>query len=358
MNDIPNPAMVTLAREARGLSQARLAKLAGLSQAHISKVEASVVAVSSDVVEALSRALRMPMAFFYQKDPVLGPGTSEFYHRKRQAVPAGVLKQIHAQVDILRIHVGRLLRAIDLPECAIPQLQIADFSGRAEEVARAVRSVLHVAPGPIPNVVRAIEDAGGLVIPAAFGTYEVDAISRWVPGLPPLFFINNSAPVDRFRMSLAHELAHMVMHRFPEQGMEEQAAVFAAEFLMPATDIKNQLYRLDLSRLAALKPYWRTSMEALLMRATDLRCVTSGAARYLWIQMSSRGYRKREPAELDLAPEPPTLIREILDYYRTSLGYTIENLADALAASPADLLAWYPLYLTKAETVKQFRRVK
>jgi Zn-dependent peptidase ImmA (M78 family) len=358
MSDIINAEMITLARELRGYSQIRLARLSGVSQAQISKVEAHLVDASPEVVSALAQALGMPDRFFYQTDPIHGAGVSEFFHRKRKNAPAGVLKQVHAWVNILRIHVTRLLRAVEFPACNIPSLELEEFEGNPSKAARAVRAALNIATGPIPNVVHVIEQAGGLVIPAAFGTYEIDAISRYVPGLPPLFFINSSAPVDRFRMSLAHELAHVVLHRIPENDMEQQANVFASEFLMPATDIKNQLYGLTLNRLAALKPYWRTSMAALLMRATELQCITPGSSRYLWMHMSSRGYRKREPAELDLAPESPSLLREILDFYRNELGYSLSDLAKTLVVSMDDLMAWYPVALTRAETVRQFRRVK
>ena len=305
-----NPAMIALAREARGFSQTRLAELAGLSQAHVSKVEAGIVPASDKLLSAIAVALRMPERFFFQTDPVLGAGTSEFFHRKRQAVPMKALTRIHAQINILRIHVVRLLRGVDFPACRIPSLDIDDL-GSPREAAVAVRAALDVAAGPIPNIARVVEDAGGLVVPVAFGSEGVDAISRWVPGLPPLFFINNTAPVDRYRMSLAHELAHMVLHRVPEANMEAQANEFAAEFLMPAAEIRNELYGLTLDRAARLKLHWRVSMGAILKRATDLECIAAGSARYLWMTLSKRGYRKREPAELDLSPEPPTMLQEI-----------------------------------------------
>ena len=231
-----------------------------------------------------------------------------------------------------------MLRAVELPECRIPELDLADFNSDPREAARAVRATLNVSGGPIPSVVKVIEDAGGLIVPCTFGTFEVDAISRWVPGLPLLFFVNTSAPVDRFRMNLAHELAHMVLHRVPEPEMEDQANKLAAEFLMPSAEIKPQLYGLTLQRLAALKPYWRTSMNSILKQASDLNVMSPSAIRYLWIQMAQRGYRKREPAELDLLPERPSLLQEVMDFYRADLGYSIEDLAQALKSTPDDLV--------------------
>jgi Zn-dependent peptidase ImmA (M78 family)/transcriptional regulator with XRE-family HTH domain len=359
MTETVNPEMIRLAREARGLTQTGLAKSAHLTQATISKVESGVLDVSPAVLSAIAAAVKMPERFFYQTEPIYGEATSEFFHRRRKAVAAGVLTKIHALMNILRIQIMALLRAVDLPPCRIPQLDIEDFKGNPREVARAVRAALNVAPGPIPSIVKVIEDAGGLIIPCAFGTFEIDAISRWAPGTAlPLFFANSSAPVDRFRMSIAHELGHMVLHRVPERDMEDQANQFAAEFLMPSAEIKPQLYNITLQRLAALKPYWRTSMAALLKQAGDLQCVTPGTARYLWIQMSQRGYRRHEPAELDLVPERPALLNEIVNYYRADLGYSVDDLAQALKSTPADLMSMYGLELSKPETLRQFRRVK
>ena len=49
--------------------------------------------------------------------------------------------------------------------------------------------------------------------------------------------INSRVPTDRKRMTLAHELGHIVMHSEPihlSKQSEEEAMRFAAEFLMPA----------------------------------------------------------------------------------------------------------------------------
>ena len=51
-----------------------------------------------------------------------------------------------------------------------------------------------------------------MVISVDFETPRIDAISRWMPGLPPLFFVNKDIPKDRYRYSLTHELGHVVMH--------------------------------------------------------------------------------------------------------------------------------------------------
>ena len=357
MNDTVNPAMVTLAREARGLTQTELADLLCISQAQLSKIEAGLSAVTAMILGLLVKHLRFPEGFFYQSDQLYGSGTSEYFHRKRQSVPSKILLQLHARINIQRIHLTRLLRAVELPQVAIPQLDLEEFGGDASEVARAVRATLQVPSGPIQNLTQVIEDAGGVVFTSDFGTPQVDGVSRLIPGLPPMFFLNVAMPVDRTRMSLAHELGHLVMHRVPNPDMEEQANHFAAEFLMPERDIKNQLHNIDLDRCGALKPVWRVSMAALLFRASQLGCITPRSARHLWMRMGKLGYRRREPAAFDLSPEPPKIVTEILDFYQEDLGYSVGNIAHILNGEERDIANLYGLD-AGTEIRQQIRRVK
>jgi hypothetical protein len=60
---------------------------------------------------------------------------------------------------------------------------------------------------------------------------------------------------------------------------------------------------------------------------------------------------------LDLAPEPPTLLKEIFDFYRRDLRYSMSDMAVLLAARPEDLGEWYPASLATQEPKRQFRIV-
>ena len=91
------------------------------------------------------------------------------------------------------------------------------------------------------------------------------------------------------------------MHRFPTATMEDDANRFAASFLMPTADIRVSFEgrRITLELLASLKLEWKVAMQALLMRAKSLGFVDHNQNRYLWQQLSSRGWRLSEPPELD-----------------------------------------------------------
>jgi Zn-dependent peptidase ImmA (M78 family)/DNA-binding XRE family transcriptional regulator len=357
MNESVNPSMVTLAREARGLTQTELADILEISQAQLSKIEAGLSAVSGVVLALLAKHLKFPETFFYQSDQLYGLGASEYFHRKRQSVPAKVLLQLHARINIQRIHLTRLLRGVELPNIEIPQFDIEDF-GDAAEVARAVRATLQVPAGPIQNLTQLVEDAGGVVFSYDFGTPQVDGVSRLIPGLPPMFFLNSAMPADRTRLSLAHELGHLVMHRAPNPDMEAQANAFAAEFLMPEAEIRHQLHQINLDRCGALKPVWRVSMAALLFRAQELECITPRAARFLWMRMGKLGYRRREPIAFDLSPEPPKILSEMMEFYQQDLGYSVANVAHMLNGLEREVATMYGLEIEPHQARQQIRRVK
>jgi Zn-dependent peptidase ImmA (M78 family)/transcriptional regulator with XRE-family HTH domain len=335
-----NGRMLVLARESRGMTQKQLADVLRVPQSRISMIEMELRPVPIDLLDQLAEVLHYPREFFFQRSNLAGVGVSEVFHRKRAHVAKSVLAQIYAQIEIRFLHLDALLKSVDI-ECKIPRLDIQEFRGNAEEVARVVRSKLEVPRGPISNLTELLEDAGVLVISFDFGTREVDAISRWLPSLSPVMFVNTESPTDRVRHSLAHELGHLVIHDLPTPEMEEEADAFASEFLMPERDIRHELHHIDLARLALLKKYWRVSMASLLFRAKTLGTITPNQARYLWTQMSRAGYRLREPLELDARSEVPHLLYELVEVHLRELGYTREDLRKVLKLEPDEMLAAY-----------------
>ena len=143
------------------------------------------------------------------------------------------------------------------------------------------------------------------------------------------------------------------MHDVPNPNMEDEANKFAAEFLMPEREIAPHLDRITIDRLAALKPYWRVSMAALLVRASDLRKVSQKAKKSLWMQMVP--YRRHEPIEIE--PEVPTLLQEILDLHRNTFGFGLEELSKLLVADPSDIMTTYGIGEAKSETRAKLRIV-
>jgi Zn-dependent peptidase ImmA (M78 family) len=135
----------------------------------------------------------------------------------------------------------------------------------------------------------------------------------------------------RSRFDTSHELGHLVMHGQEIYGLkeiEQQANWFAAEFLMPTADIRDELpRRVDWQRLFELKQRWQVSLAALLMRARTLGTLTE--AQYLTAikTASARGWRRSEPIPLG-EPERPTLLTAAINH--ASNGGICEALPQAI----------------------------
>lgn len=159
--------------------------------------------------------------------------------------------------------------------------------------------------------------------------------------MPPLFFVNKSAPTDRYRYTLAHEIGHIVMHGDPVVTMEREADQFAAEFLMPKREIKAHFSRpFNMQKAAELKVYWKVAMSALIRRAHDLGMISASYYRALMTQMSKHGYRLNEP--VPLAPEEPSIIQAVINVHRHEHGYTAQEISKLALLNERDCARYYP----------------
>lgn len=184
--------------------------------------------------------------------------------------------------------------------------------------------------GPIKNLTEYMERAGILIIKCDMSSARIDGVSCRIGKLPPIIFLNNNIPADRERFTLAHELGHLVMHKYPTEKMEIEANSFAAAFLMPESDIAPDLKGLTLEIAAALKPYWKVSIGSLLYKAKTLKSVDDNQMLYLWRKKSALGWNTREPESPNFPNEHPTLLNALLHNMQDDLGYSVEELANAM----------------------------
>ncbi len=332
-----NPEMLILARESKGMSQSEVAGAVAVQQGTISKIESGLLPPSPDLVSAFAHEFEFPEQFFFETDRVYGFNSTVFFHRKRQSISDRILRKLHAQMNISRMRVRKLKLSFDLKaQFRFQPMDPREYSGGVSAIARLVRQMWLLPPGPVRNLVGAIEDAGGIVIDYDFGTKQADAISEWVADSPPIFLVNTNdeIPWDRRRLTLAHELGHVIMHavpNFPNPEMEEEANEFAAEFLMPRKEIKPSLYSLTMAKLAELKRYWRVSMQALIERARQLKTITEYQRKLFYMNLNRNGRsRLHEPLEHEYAPERPELYRRMVKTHLHELGYSVKEIATIL----------------------------
>jgi len=346
-----NPDMIQLARESRGLNRTKLAKSVDVTQQYISQIETGQRSPSDDVMERICKTLKYPLAFFAQHDDVLGIGMSVFFYRKKASTKVADIRRLEAEVNIRCLQVRRLLSEVDIHTPTRSEfLDIDEHGGDAEKIAALVRASWRLPVGPVKNLVRAIEKAGGIVFKFPFGTREIDAVSQWPVDTPPLFFVNADAPADRMRFSLAHELGHVVMHQTASETMEDEANRFASEFLMPSKEIAPDLGGMTLGKAASMKPLWRVSMAALIRRARDLGRTSQRDYQRLMRRLSTTGQRKREL--VDIPGEEPQVLKQIIGKLSESCGYDRLDFARITHVSVEDFADRFDLDVTQLRLAK------
>jgi Zn-dependent peptidase ImmA (M78 family)/DNA-binding XRE family transcriptional regulator len=337
-----NRAMFSVARAAQGFTQSELAKSAGVTQALISKLEAGLTTdPAPETAESLASALSVPVAFLFSEEKV--HGMPQFHYRKRAKLGRKALDKIEAQINIRRIHVARLFRAYETQSDRFPVIDLDSTNWTPQQAAQHVRGLWLLPRGPIDNLTEIVERAGAVIIQIDFGTSLLDALSFRIPGLPPLIFMNSGMPGERYRFTLAHELAHLILHNSPEtdENMEAQADEFASELLMPAKEIRPYLISPSLGSLARVKPYWKVSIKALIYQCNKQKLITPNQYTGLMINYSKAGYAKGEPFPIPV--ETPAILHEALNYHLSQLGYDLEDLATLLMMKPDEFQNTYSI---------------
>lgn len=322
-----NRDILKLARESRGLSQKDLSLKLGIKQGTLSKIENEFLSVDEDLLDKFADLLEYPKSFFFQEKAVhLVTG----HYRKKITLPQKEVRKQQSKMTILEWHLEKMINSIELPEVNLPKWN-CNFDGGPEICANYIREYWKIPRGRIENLTKVIEDNGVVVIPLDLG--KLDGLSAFSQSGIPIIFVNKYMAGDRHRFNLAHELGHLIMHfaqKIDEnRDIEDEAHLFASELLVPSKEIRAQVKRITIEKLAELKKYWKVSMQAILVKSyKQLSALTKNQYHYLWKQMSYLGYRKNEPVFIPV--EKAQLVREIIDLHLNDLEYSKSELSRLL----------------------------
>lgn len=229
---------------------------------------------------------------------------------------------------------------IEIPAPAIPDYAVDDFASltkdRIEQLANQTRKSFGLGDGPISDLTLLMENKGVYV---GYVNLEsgMDGISAWIGGRPTVL-INAKAYAARTRFDLAHELAHLILHRtmtneeLEAKGMlsvvEYQAQYFASCFLMPESTIASEIYGLDEQSLIAAKERWGVAMQAIVMRLSDIGLINDHQ-KVRWFQrLSAKGQRKKEPLDGVTPPERGRLFKKAVEFISNNQNISSPELFD------------------------------
>lgn len=302
--------VILVLRRAGNITQEELATQLGITQAALSRYENDLRDPDDEMVEKLGDALGVTADFLRHEFQMQGAIAADAHMRRQKTTKPSDWKRVEARLNALRMHSSYLLERVPMrPQNHVVQLDPEEHA--PEQAAAMLRASWRMPIGPVRNLIRWVESAGVIVVEEDFGTHRIDGMSQWA-GDYAVIVLNGALPTDRKRLTVAHELGHLVLHsQYVDPDVEEQANQFAAEFLMPAHVIGPQLTNLTLGKLSDLKREWGVSMQAIFERAYRMGKVTADDRQRFYRQMNSRGWKTREPGSDLLSPEAPELAASI-----------------------------------------------
>jgi Zn-dependent peptidase ImmA (M78 family)/transcriptional regulator with XRE-family HTH domain len=324
------PGRLRDARRALRFTQRELGERAGVTRQSISAYEAGDKLPEPEIFSKLISALQQPTSYFTTPDlPLFGQLWPRFFRkvgpdtlRRNEActVYGNWFIQIAKYIDDY----------VNYPQVDIARACPSDPGGRYSEneldhFADETRKYWKLGLGPISNVLALLESKGILVCRHVIEDERVDAFSFWNGDRPFIFMASEKVSAARIRFDLAHELGHLVLHRWiePEELedpktlklIEAEADHFASAFLLPRRSFPNEVYTAKLDAFVDLKRRWRVSMQAMIYRCRDLELIDEDQFTNLYKQISYRKWRSREPLDDPaLFPlEQPRLLRRAVE---------------------------------------------
>lgn len=341
-------------RDLLGLTQEQLASASGLKQSWISQVETSAREATEEGLRAIAEATDTPLRFF-EVQPATVPLDSLRF-RKLASASKVMTRRVHAFYGEGYRVTESLFGAENYPTPPLPYATAEALTqDDIEDLAQHTRDALRLAPDkPIPHLTRVLERAGVAVAPLVLTDDPEDApaggghfgVSYWGGiGAPALIGYFSGSHGDRKRFTLAHEVGHLVLHTFRPRAEdpEGEANRFASALLIPRVRAETFISEQhSLAEYARMKATWGVSIQALILRGMALGLISDTRKRSLFVQLSAKGWRKKEPVVV--GHEAPLLLWKLLSrrYGQQPYRFAAEDLAihptvlRSIAPTPAE----------------------
>lgn len=301
---------ILIARKKAGLSLRDLAKAMGneVSAQAIGKYERGEAIPRSRVLIALSKALGVSIPFLLDTQSIT-LGDVEFRTKStttgkdRARVETEVVEWVERYLQIETI-LGLESHSWSQPF----KPQMIQSVEEAEGLADRVRSTWQLGTDPIPNMTELLEEKGLKVLIAELPD-KVSGLTCTVKGARhpegiPVIVVNRTFPLERRRLTLAHELAHQLIDSsaLEPRDAEKAAQRFAGAFLIPKEHLQAKVGIVRRSfgyrELIDLKRLYRVSGAALLVRLRDVGVIPDSVMQYAFKSIA-RSWRTQEPEPLE-----------------------------------------------------------
>ncbi|MDQ0324226.1 Zn-dependent peptidase ImmA (M78 family)/transcriptional regulator with XRE-family HTH domain [Rhodopseudomonas julia] len=334
------------------MTQTELASIAGVSRQSISFYESGERVPEPATMNAIADALEQPMAFFVKEEPpTFGMHSTNFFRKvgadtKRRNMACEVMARWLSQTAYAFDSIANY-PAVDLPAFEPSNRGSPGYDeDEIEEIAEQVRQLFGLGLGPISNVVRLLESKGVLVCRVEMPGEKVEAFSFWSGARPFIFLASDKDSGARARFDAAHELGHLVLHRWVDaveiedkdrlKEIEREADYFAGAFLLPRKSFPNEVFTPRLTAFVDLKTRWKVSIAAMIYRCKSLGVFDEQQVTNLYKQISAKKWRRQEPLDgpSGLPIEQPILLRRVVELVIESGRMEKDEIRAALSFNP------------------------
>ena len=267
------------ARKIRCMSQRELCKSVGgkVSPTAIEKYEKGLMMPSGDVLIVLSNALGMKLDYFFRPFAVdIDPSGFEFRKqsvmgsKKVESVKALVCSEIEKYLEIEAILGITAQFGLDYSNTVV------EGENEAKLLALRLRSDLKIGSDAIVSAVDLLESAGVRIIEIEHERSFSGTCTR--AGGLPVIVVNRNMSSERKRLTIFHELGHLLMHCADGVDKEKMCNVFAGEVLIPSDKLKGLIgesrHDISLVELQSIQREYGISVDALMVKACQLNIIT------------------------------------------------------------------------------------
>jgi len=306
-------------RLARGMSLDDLAAATNsiVSKQMLSRYERGLSVPTPRVVTALAKSLGVPVSRLFEGSRLV---VKPVAYRKQTSLTKGDQNRITSLLtneleQRVRVQEANGFREIKLP---ILKMEIRSLED-AESAAQELRKLWGLGEAPIMSLVDEMESRLVHVIeveaPESFDGLSLVAYDEKNKPVAVAAAVRRGVPGDRQRLSLAHELGHIVLKVLGDEVTEEKAAYrFASALLAPASalrrEVGEQRNAVDLGELVMLKQRYRMSLQAIVYRLRELGIISDNHGQNWFVSIKGKGWGKVEPWEI-LKEEPTWLRRNV-----------------------------------------------
>ena len=267
------------ARKVKGLSlgDLSLAVNSCVSRQALSKYEHGVMLPSSRNLDAIAKALGVPVAFFHGES--LGVDIPMLRTSSQRVLTAQEITELEVVIQYFSARFLHRMNRLDMHpafDCALKGKKIESIAD-ISEAADSLRNEWRCGDGPIASVLRLLERHGVWVFEYQLPECVL-GLSTWVEDKYPVILLDTrkeKTTVERLRFTAAHELGHLLLDFSDGFDQEKMCNKFAGLFLFPKDTFIHEICgmtrkELYLEELIDLHEVYGVSVAALVHQAYDL----------------------------------------------------------------------------------------